>query len=114
MTSFAQGEIYGRKIDKLPDGLKAFNEKHDGAFIISHSENGHHHLLKSEGVTVLEKTTDVPTGMRILYAIVEQPARLFQDAATPHDAHDLDAGAYEFRIAREHNPISEQAQRVKD
>ena len=114
MTTFAQGEIFGRKIDNLPDGLEAFNDTQKGAFIISHSESGHHHLLGDEGVTVLEKKTDVPTGMRILYAIVKQPTRLFQDAAKPHDAHDLDAGLYEFRIVREFDPISEQARRVAD
>lgn len=115
MTAFAQGEIYARSIATLPDGLTPFTERDAaGRFIVSHSETGHHHLLDAEGVDVMERTTDVPEGVRILYAIVKEPTRLWQDAATPHDAHDVPPGIYEMRIAREFDPISAQARRVAD
>ena len=115
MTAFAQGEIYARKIENLPADLAAFTERSKtGEWIISHSESGHHHLLGADGVEVLERTTDTPKGMRILYALVKEPTRLYQDAAAPHDAHDLDPGVYEFRIAREYDPIMEQARKVAD
>lgn len=115
MTTFAQGEIYARKIDTLPDRLTAFKERNaNGEWIIAHSESGNHHLLSADGVDVMERTADVPSGMRILYAIVREPTRLYQDAATPHDAHDVDPGIYEFRIAREYDPLLEQARRVAD
>jgi hypothetical protein len=115
MTAFAQGEIYARKIDQLPEGLEPFNERNaQGNWIISHSESGHHHLMESAGVQVLERTKDVPAGMRILYAIVAEPVKLFQDAAVPHDAHEVPPGTYEFRIAREYDPLMEQARRVAD
>lgn len=115
MDTFAQGEIYARKIDKLPEGLKPFTERNGkGDWIISHSENGNHHLLESEGVTVLERTKDVPAGMRILYALVKGDTKLYQDAAVPHDAHDIPAGFMEFRIAREYDPIMQQARMVAD
>lgn len=115
MTAFAQGEIYARSIETLPDDLAPFSEKDAaGNWIISHSESGHHHLMDAPGVEVLERTKDVPDGMRILYAIVKQPTRLWQDAAVPHDAHDVAPGIYEMRIAREYDPIMEQARRVAD
>lgn len=115
MNAFAQGEIYARKLETLPKGLVEFAERNaSGHWIISHSESGHHHLLGAEGVEVMERTKNVPSGMRILYAIVKEPTRLYQDAATPHDAHEVNPGIYEFRIAREYDPIMEQARRVAD
>lgn len=113
--TFAQGEIYARKIDELPDGLEAFSEKDaNGAWIISHSESGHHHVIDAPGVMVMERTKDVPTGMRILYAIVDEPASLKQDAANAHEAHDMDLGIYEMRVSREYDPFLQQARRVAD
>jgi hypothetical protein len=115
MTAFAQGEIYARKIETLPDGLVAFTERSvTGEWIISHSESGHHHLLGAESVEVMERIKAVPNGMRILYAIVKEPTKLYQDAAVPHGTHEINTGIYEFRIAREYDPIMEQARRVAD
>jgi len=116
MDTFAQGEIYARKIETLPDDLVPFSEKNEtGAWIISHSESGHHHVIDAPGVTVMEQTQNVPDGLRILYAIVENPTQLRQDATNAHEAHNLDGGCiYEMRIAREYDPFAEQARRVAD
>lgn len=115
MTAFAQGEIYARKIEQLPDDLEPFAEKDsNGSWIISHSESGNHHVIDSPGVTVMERTKDVPEGMRILYAIVERPASLRQDAVNAHEAHDMPPGVYEMRISREFDPFLQQARRVAD
>ena len=116
MITFAQGEIYARKVDALPRELVAFTEKDaSGAWIISHSESGHHHLIDGPGVTVMERTKDVPPGVRILYAIVDAPSQLRQNAVNAHESHGLDADSiYEVRIAREYDPFTEQARRVAD
>lgn len=115
MKTFAQGEIYARKIECLPEGLTDFKERTEsGAWIISHSESGHHHLIDAPGVTVMERTEGVPAGLRILYAIVEEPSQLRQDAGNAHEAHDLSTGFYEMRISREYDPFAEQARRVAD
>lgn len=116
MKTFAQGEIYGRKVDTLPENLTEFTEKNKkGDWIISHSESGHHHLLeRTEGVRVFEKTENVNKGMRVLYAILENPTRLFQDADIPHEAHELSEGVYKFSLAREYDPLLKQARRVAD
>jgi len=109
-----QGEIRIDRIDVMPNfKTKPFTEMIKDAYIISHSESGHHHLLNGS-VDVLERTEAVPQGARILYAIVKEPTRLFQDAATPHAPIELDAGIYEFRIKREFDPFAQQARRVAD
>lgn len=108
-----QGEIRIDRIASLPDTpTKPFAEKNAKGFIISHSEQGHHHILGGD-CEVLERAS-APAGAKILYAIVKEPTKLFQDAAAPHQPVDLDPGIYEFRIKREYDPFSEQARRVAD
>lgn len=107
-----QGEIYIAKIDKLPDTATKPVKRTPRGYIVSHSENGAHHLL-SDG-ELLERTEGVPAGMKILYAIIESPERLYQDDPVPHDHYDLDPGIYEFRISREYDPFAEQARIVAD
>lgn len=115
MDTFAQGEIYARKVDQIPDSLSEFTEKLNGAWVISHSESGNHHIIPENGVTVMERTNDVPVGVRILYAIVDSPTELKQDASDAHEAHKLDGGSvYEMRIAREYDPFLDQARQVAD
>lgn len=110
----AQGEITIIKIDGVPADFAEMKkaERTTAGWIISHSESGHHHVLT--GGDVMERTKDVPQGMQILYAILENPGQLVQDAQVPHGHFDLPAGAYEFRISREFDPFAEQARRVAD
>lgn len=107
-----QGEIKILKIDKIPDVKYKEVKKSEKGFIISHSEKGHHHIL-SDG-EVMERTEDVPEGMRIFYAIIEDTQTLFQDCGNPHEPHVLLPDIYEFRIKREYNPFTEQARQVAD
>lgn len=109
----AQGEITIIRIDAIPTGITTKTaERCDLGAIISHSESGHHHVLT--GGEVMERTSDVPAGLRVLYAILDAPAALVQDAAVPHGHYDLPPGVYEFRCAREFDPFAEQARRVAD
>ena len=111
----AQGEVNIRKIGgSIPADLAPVKPE-KGLLIVGHSESGHHHGFRDQaGVTVLERTKDVPAGMKILYAILENPAELIQDAAAPHETIMLDAGEYEIRISREYDPFAEQARAVAD
>lgn len=110
----AQGEITIIKIDEAPAGFEqmAAVQRSRLGWIVSHSESGNHHVLT--GGDVMERTANVPQGMRVLYAILEAPEKLIQDAAVPHGHYDLPAGFYEFRIAREFDPFAEQARQVAD
>lgn len=110
----AQGEITIFRITgDMPAGLVPLTEldKRDRP-IISHSESGNHHILDA-AVAIMEKP-DAPEGMRILYALLEQPTALIQDAPNAHGSHMLEPGLYEMRIAREFDPFAEQVRMVAD
>lgn len=114
--SDAQGEIWFRRIDTLPADLApaTIGKTSAGDWIISQSEKGNHHVIDG-GCTVLERVKDVPKGMTILYAIVENPSALRQDAGiAAHGSHDLAPGIYEMRIKRERQPFTDQSRRVAD
>ena len=98
----AQGEITIFAVEgALPAGVVPFTERDQrGRPIISHSESGHHHVLE-RAVEVFEKS-DAPGGMRVLYALLDAPTDLVQDADNAHGKHTLPAGLIEFRIAREY------------
>lgn len=111
----AQGEVRVYKIDAIPADIVTRKPELNahGAAIISHSEQGHHHVIGD--AEVIERTDNVPAGMAIFYAIVKDPTSLKQDAATPHKSIPLDADSiYELRVAREYDPFSEQVRRVAD
>lgn len=108
-----QGEIRIVKIDALPRGVETKPvQKLAKGFVISHSENGNHHLLT--GGDVMERTDKIPAGMQVIYAVLDEPQKLIQDAATPHKGYDLAPGVYRFDISREFDPFAEQARRVAD
>lgn len=97
----------------FPEGFSGRPVQRVGAgWIISHSESGNHHVLT--GGEVMERTDKVPAGMQVLYALLDEPASLEQDAQVPHGKFDLPAGLYEFRISREFDPFAQQARRVAD
>ena len=60
----AQGDLFIRRIDSLPEGVKSATAE-SGAYIVAHSETGHHHVvLERPGVAVY--TTDDPITARRL------------------------------------------------
>lgn len=111
----AQGECRVYKIDAIPDGIATAEPERDssGAYIISHSEKGHHHVIGGD-VDVIEQTEDVPAGMRVFYAIVRAPTSLKQTAAHAHGEIAMPPGIYKITRDREYNPFLEEARAVKD
>lgn len=110
-----QGEVKVYKIDAVPAGIqtRAPERNAHGAAIISHSESGHHHVIAN--ADVMERVDNVPTGMRIFYAIAKTATALRQDAATPHKHIPIEADSiYELRVSREYDPFAEQARQVAD
>lgn len=109
----AQGEVRIYRIESLPDDLtgQAPERTPDGAFIISHSERGHHHVLGGD-VDVID--TRDSHGFQVLYAIVREPTKLRQTAADAHGEIALEPGFYRLRPDVEFNPFAEQMQRVQD
>lgn len=108
-----QGEVRIIKISELPEDFERKKvERIESGFIISHSESGHHHVLT--GGDVMERQSNVPEGMQIFYAILDNPESFVQDANSPHGSFKLEPGIYEFRVSREFDPFAKIARRVVD
>jgi hypothetical protein len=112
----AQGEISLRRLGdvgkvKIPAGSDLASE--GGKIIVGHSETGHHHVLERPAKVTVAKSA--PAGMRILYAILEEPNALIHERSfDTHEPINLPAGVYEFRIGREFDPYAELARRQAD
>lgn len=112
-----QGEVRIYKIDAIPENTNTIQceRTKSGDYVISHSESGHHHIIPGIDADVISRTDSVPSGMKILYAIVRNPTALKQDAPTPHGSIQMDAGSlYELRISREYDAFADQIRRVMD
>lgn len=106
----AQGEIFIYPVDQIPEGESHSERLPDGRPIISHSENGNHHVINRPCAVI----QDPQVGAEILYAIVDQPSMLIQDASNAHEAHDLPPGKYAFVKRREYDPFADEIRRVAD
>lgn len=114
MSIIRQGEVRMEPIKEIPNCELKRIEPTNGVIIVGESESHHHHVLGADGVMVMERTSDLPQGMRILYAIVEKQTTLRQTAGNPHGSHVIEPGKYEIPIKREFNPFLEQARMVAD
>lgn len=114
MSIVRQGEVRMEPIKAIPACETRIVEPKNGVIIVGESESHHHHVLDADGVIVMERVSDVPQGMRILYAIVEKATTLRQTAGNPHGVHVIEPGTYEIPIKREFNPFTEMASRVAD
>ena len=99
-TVCAQGDIYIRKIHKLPKGaVEVAAEK--GRHIVTHSETGHHHVMTAERVQMYR----LPDSIMDCFLVLAAPAVL--EHLRPHDTHApirFDKGTYHVRRQREHTP----------
>lgn len=112
ITIIRMGDVPAKRA--LPPGYTAMQPER-GKFIIGHSETGHHHVLdRLDGVDIAMLEAP-PAGMKILRAILENPASLVH--LRDHDTHEpiaLLPGEYEFRIAREFDHYAELARQSMD
>lgn len=108
-----QGEVYFKRIDKLPEGEELVPMKKESklGYILAHSESGNHHILT--GGEVLERPAKL-SGLQRMYAIIKNPEKVIQDATAPHKTQILEPGIYDIRISREFNPFLQMAKKVTD
>lgn len=116
----AQGELRIYKIKSLPEGIgnKRPKKNSEGAFILAHSEKGHHHVLGGD-VDVIEHNDTISfngqsLAMRTLYAIVNAPTALHQTATNNHEDVMLSEGIYQIRADIEFDPFAEELRVVRD
>jgi hypothetical protein len=112
-TTAAQGEISITRIEKMPSGMREVKPV-AGKFIVGHSETGHHHVMTMEKARFFEPETQ-PAGMRILYAILDEPKELVHERGfDTHEPIRHEPGMYEFRSGREFDHYAELARKQAD
>lgn len=104
----AQGDIYIRRVDALPEGVVAVAPE-NGRLIVTHSETGHHHVMGGDAVTMYR----LPDSIMDCFLVVKEQADLVH--LRPHDTHEtirFEPGVYQVRRQREYTP--EGWRRVED
>lgn len=101
----AQGDLFLRRIDKLPNGLKPMAEE-SGKYIIAHSETGHHHVIESRPNVVVYATDDpLVSYLQVIEATdaMETVLEHLRNFDT-HESIKIASGNYEIRRQREYTP----------
>ena len=111
----AHGEVGFFRIEDGEPNLEGFTPVSPprSGLVVGHSESGHHHVLAvGSGAQIMEREE---AGMKILYAILEEPTRLFQaDASDPHKEQTVQPGRYIIPNNVDYDPWAQQARRVAD
>lgn len=104
----AQGDIYIRKIDQLPENAVEVSPE-NGVYIVTHSETGHHHVMEATKATMFS----LPDSVMDCLLVVNEPTTLnhLRDFDT-HEPILFDKGTYQVRRQREYTP--EGFRRVED
>lgn len=100
--AIAQGDVMLIPVAALPEGQKPA-ETENGAFIVTHSETGHHHVVMDRpGVQMFQDTMDL---FRSWLVIEGEPAELEHLRSTDtHETVSLEPGVWEVRRQREYSP----------
>ncbi len=102
----AQGDLYIRRVDSVPDGLRMAKAE-AGAFIVAHSETGHHHIIEaSPRVAIYETDDPLVAYLRVIEATDEAEAVILrhQRSFDTHAPIAIPPGVYELRRQREYTP----------
>ena len=97
-TVAAQGDVYIRRIDKLPEGVVEVAPK-DGRHILSSSETGHLHVVDSKKTTMYQ----LPDSIMDCLLVVHDPVAL--EHLRNYDTHEpilFDPGVYHIKRQREY------------
>ena len=99
----AQGDVMLIPVAGLPTSGHALVKTENGAFIVTHSETGHHHVVMERlGVAMFQDTMDL---FRSWLVVEGGPADL--EHLRSFDTHEtlrLEPGVYEVRRQQEYSP----------
>lgn len=101
----AQGDLMIRRIEKLPDGVKPLKAD-GGAFIVAHSETGHHHII-AERPNVQVFSTDDPMVSYLEVIEATDATETLLEHLRSFDTHEtikIPPGIFEIRRQREWVP----------
>lgn len=99
----AQGDILIRRVKDLPANAVE-QPPENGQHIVTHSETGHHHVMRAQHVRMFRLPDDGMPGM-MSYLKVDEVTELKH--LRPHDTHEsleFKPGIYEIRRQREYTP----------
>lgn len=101
----AQGDLYIRRVDKLPVGIKPAAPQ-CGKFVLAHSETGHHHVVMASPAVLVHDTED-PLVSYLEVIEATDAAEALIEHLRGHDTHEtirVPPGIYELRRQRESAP----------
>ena len=101
----AQGDLMIRRIEKLPENLNLMNAE-NGAYIMAHSETGHHHVIaERQNVRVFESGDPLISYLEVIEA-TEETETLIEHLRSfdTHESLLITPGIYEIRRQREYTP----------
>ena len=96
----AQGDLLITRINELPDNLEPVQAE-AGAYVVAHSETGHNHVIKEDGLEVFAPANDNFT----LYLVVDRPVDLtHMRSFDTHEPLRIAPGVYRINRQREYTP----------
>ena len=101
----AQGDLFIRRVDAIPANLKPMTVE-NGAFIVAHSETGHHHVIEARpNVTVYNTDDPLVSYLQVIEA-TEETETLIEHLRNfdTHESIKVAPGNYEIRRQREYSP----------
>lgn len=101
-NSFQQGDINGRKLDKMPDGEQKMVAKK--TLIVAHGEGGHSHVIENDNAELIQ------IGKRLLLKL-EKQATLVHDE---HKSITLEKGIWEIGHVQEFDYFKMMQRQVVD
>lgn len=109
----AQGDLYIRRIEKLPEGAKHIDAE-KGKYVVAHSETGHNHVI-TERSNVSLFSGDDPMISYLQVVEASDATETLLEHLRSFDTHEtikLPVGIFEIRRQREYTP--EGWRRVED
>lgn len=109
LRAIRHGEIMLMPVDTIPESKNNQTNQYD-AFIVGHSETGHHHVLESKVKFELTETDK-----KELYFRLFEPAKLVHKKATDkHRTLTIPAGLYKRYHDTEYDPFEKVIRDVAD
>jgi hypothetical protein len=101
----AQGDLLIRRIDKLPDAVKAQSAE-NGVFIVAHSETGHNHVIEKHSGVEFYAANDLMISYLSVVETCDEVETIIKHlrAFDTHEPIKIDPGIYEIRRQREYVP----------
>lgn len=103
----AQGDVVLRRVPSMPKDVIE-TKREAGMVVVTHSETGHHHAIKHDGVTMFE----APANPLVAYLSLDMGVDATVEHLRPYDTHETlkllgnktKKTVWEVRRQREHSP----------